>query len=122
MTTPDNTPLTDPHLTPEGITTVTTATTSTTSTPDRKPRRVFMWSFLVVQLLCAIWLVGAIVSTAHGAGAGSCTGLSAADCKGAAQVGGGIAIVLILFAWAVIDIVLGVSRLVVLTARKRRAR
>ena len=110
----------------------------------RKRRRVFMWTFLAVQALYLLWLVVGIVSAAHGVPADAhataaayCAGhgwqplyTSRADCLAsygqtltdAGGIGSTIGAALVVFLWAATDIVLGIGRLVVLTARRRRDR
>jgi uncharacterized membrane protein YdfJ with MMPL/SSD domain len=58
-----------------------------------------------------LWLIGAIVSTAHPHVA-HCGSLTVADCKSAAQVGGSIAVGLIVFLWAAVDVILGAGFLI----------
>jgi hypothetical protein len=115
-----------------------------TEPQPRKRRRVFMWTFLAVQALFAIWLVTGIVSAAHGVPADAhaqavtyCAGTgwqplfkSHADCMQhyahgmaeAGQVGSAIGAGIVIFLWVATDIVLGIGRIVVLTARRRAAK
>lgn len=140
MTTSHTPDLTAPHTTSEGTTAMTTTptSTSTTSTPARKRRRVFMWSFLVIQLVFLAWIIGGIASS-HGATTadvaagclhGAWEGLfkSQADClvhyrnglNQAAAAGTAIGAGLVIGLWVAVDVILGIGRLVVLTARKHR--
>lgn len=105
----------------------------------RKSRRVFMWTFLVIQALFLAWVIsgiaghtGADTATVNaGCLHGAWQGLfqSQADClvhyraglNQAAAAGTAIGVGIVIVFWAVVDIILGIGRLVVLTSRKRKA-
>lgn len=97
---------------------------SASTSPDRshtssevapkKKRRVFLWFFLVVQILFVIWAVAGV-----SAGAGTpqdCGTLSDEACNAATDFGTSIGVALIVFVWVVADFFLavmyGVYRLV----------
>lgn len=84
-----------------------------------KRRRVFMWTFLAIQVLFLAWVIAGAVS-GHHSGQTDCGSLSAADCQNAADVGTTIGVALVIFFWVAVDIILGVSRLVVLHGRRNR--
>jgi hypothetical protein len=90
---------------------------STPTPPVKKRKRVFMWFFLAVQVIFLVWIIAgghsAATDTSH------CGTLSAADCKSAAQAGAGIGIALIIVFWCVVDVILGITYLVVRLARRR---
>jgi len=103
----------------------------------QKPRRIFLWFFVAVQLV----FVGLIIAYATESTGPSHADLvagcyhhawwplfkSQADCvthyggalNGAGHVGQGIGIALVLVLWAIVDIILGVTRWVVLSSRRR---
>lgn len=107
----------------------------------RKRRRVFMWTFLVIQALLLIWIVAAI-ATAHPApsaaavaaacGNGGWQGVfqSYQDCTvhfangltQASEAGTAIGVGLVVVLWVAVDVILGVGRVVVLTSRRRADR
>jgi hypothetical protein len=101
----------------------------------RKRKRVFMWTFLAIQALFVIWILGAVLS---GTGASPAEiaqtcghhawyplWKSYNDCAAhsgvvaAHDVGKGLAITLQIVLWCVVDFILGIGRLVVVTARRR---
>lgn len=104
----------------------------------RKPRRVFMWSFLAIQVLFLVWVIGGIMShtgaTTADVNAGCLHGAwqglfqSQQDClvhyrnglNQAASAGTAIGVGIVIVFWFIVDAILGISRLVVLTSRKRR--
>ena len=67
-----------------------------TATPKRRKRRVFVWVFLVVQLLFLIWLISALVVVGGAPDAASGAG---------ATIGAG----LIVAFWVAVDFILAVS-------------
>jgi hypothetical protein len=117
------------------------STTETTTTPPgrkpRKQRRIFMWSFLAIQALFLAWLCSFLFAgtgaspaeIAQTCGHGAWQGLwkSYSDCAAhsgivaAHDVGKSIGVGLVLVLWTIVDIILGVGRLVVVTARRRHA-
>ena len=76
------------------------------ATQPKKKRRVFLWVFLLVQLLFIIWIIAGVSS-----GAGTpedCEGLSEETCNAAADVGTSIGVALIIGVWVVVDFLLAV--------------
>jgi hypothetical protein len=77
----------------------------------KKKRHIFRWVFLAVQALFLIWII------AGGSGAAdNCDGkvgdaLSA--CQAGTAVGAGIGIALIIGLWVAVDIILGITYLIV---------
>jgi len=82
----------------------------------RKQHRVFLWSFLAVQAVFAAWIIGGIITSAHGAGQ-----YAAGDERNAYEVGSMLGAGLVVFFWAVADVILGIGRWIVLSSRKRHA-
>jgi hypothetical protein len=83
---------------------------NTPPTPRRK-RHLFRWFFLVVQVLFLVWIIA-------GAGGNSdnCAGkvgdaLNA--CKAGTAVGTGIGVALIIGLWVAVDVILGITYLIV---------
>jgi predicted RNA-binding Zn-ribbon protein involved in translation (DUF1610 family) len=75
-----------------------------------KSWRALTWFILIVQVLFVILIISAVTSTS-----GDCSGLSgdSADmCKAGTAIGLGIGFGFILFLWALIDIILGVTWMV----------
>ena len=83
----------------------------------RKKRRVFLWVFLAIQVIFLVWLIVGISSVAH---SHDCTGLTPAECTSAKQVGGTIGAGLVVALWVATDVILGIGRFIVLTARHNR--
>ena len=89
---------------------------SVTSEPRRK-KRVFMWSFLAIQLLFVIWIVSGAVATGSTA---TDTGgvLTQEEAITARDAGAAIGVLLIVGLWAVVDLILGITWAVVKLARR----
>jgi len=115
----------------------TTPTTPPAATPKaRRPRRYFMWMFLVIQALFTFWLLSALlagtgaspaeIAQMCGHGAWSPLWKSYQDCAAhsgivaAHDVGKGIALTMMVGVWVAVDVILGVGRLVVVFARRSR--
>jgi len=76
------------------------------STPPKKKRRVFLWVFLVIQVLFIIWIIG---GASTGAGTPEdCEGLSEEACNAASDIGTTIGVALIIGVWVVVDFLLAV--------------
>lgn len=80
----------------------------------RKRRHVFRWFFLAVQALFVIWIIGGVNSAADNCDGEVGAALDA--CQDATAVGAGIGVGMIIFVWAAIDVILGITYLIV---RKR---
>lgn len=71
--------------------------------------RPMTWIILVVQVLFVIWLIAGINTVSQD----TCTDSEYADaCQAGAAIGAGIGIGLIIFLWALVDVILGVIWLV----------
>lgn len=91
-----------------------------TPAQKQKKRRVFMWFFLVVQVLFLIWIITGATSSG-GSTAKSCanlTGQALQTCQDASHAGTAIGVGLIIVLWAVVDIILGITYLIVRLARR----
>src|SRR5690349_4566071 len=84
----------------------------------KKPRRWFMWTFLVVQLLFVIWILTGIVTVSEGPG--DCSGLDDRTCMDAYTTGAAIGFGFVLAIWAAVDLVLGLTYLIIRVNRKDR--
>jgi hypothetical protein len=111
--------------------------TTTTQAQPKKRKRIFMWTFLVIQALFLIWLITALAGktgptaaqVAQFCGKGQWQGVfkSYHDCvvhganglTAAGDIGKGIAVGLIIGLWVAADVILGIGRLVVVLARRR---
>ena len=105
----------------------------------RKRRRIFMWVFLAIQVLFVVWVIGGIMSHTGATTAevnagclhGAWQGLfqSQQDClvhyrnglNQAATAGTAIGVGIVIVFWAIVDIILGIGRWVVLSSRRRQA-
>jgi hypothetical protein len=117
------------------MSTTDSITTAPVEAPKRK--RVFMWAFLGIQALFLIWIIAGIAS-AHNAPDpaavasvcqnGGWQGLfsSEQDCmvhyanglQQAGNAGTAIGAGLVIVLWAVTDVILGIGRFIVVTARR----
>ena len=89
-----------------------TTQTQTVEQPKKK-RRVFLWFFLVIQVLFIIWIVG---GASTGAGTPEdCGSLDAETCNAASDIGTSIGVAMVVVLWIVVDFLLaliyGVYRL-----------
>lgn len=79
----------------------------------KKKRHIFRWVFLAIQALFLIWIIAGATSANSSA---DCGGLDAQTCADATAVGTGIGVALIIGLWVAVDIILGITWLIV---RKR---
>ena len=86
-----------------------------TDTTTRKPRRIFRWVFLAVQVIFVIWIIAGLVGTHHGTDCGT---LDANTCEAATDVGASIAVYLIVMFWAAVDVILGLGYVVFRLSRR----
>lgn len=105
----------------------------------KKPKRIFLWTFLSVQAIFLLWIVVGVIGNSHGApsadvhkvcdnGGWRVLFTSHADCMThyahaltqAGEAGTAIGVGLIIALWVAVDIILGVGRLVVVTSRRRK--
>lgn len=78
--------------------------------PPKKKRHIFRWVFLAVQALFLIWIITGVNSVSSG----KCDPqMTHAACTAAKQVGGGIGVALIIGLWVAVDIILGITYLIV---------
>lgn len=80
-------------------------------TPDPpKKKRIFRWVFLGIQVLFLIWVISGI------AGAGGtptdCGSLDDQTCNDAESIGTGIGVAIVIFFWAIVDIILALTYLI----------
>jgi hypothetical protein len=79
--------------------------------------RPLTWVVLVVQALFVIWLVAGVNAASSGS---DCSASSYRDsCEAGQTIGTGIAIGIVIFLWALVDVILGVVWLV--TNKSKRA-
>jgi hypothetical protein len=119
---------------------MSTTTSTSPAVPEAAPRRrrrVFMWTFLAIQAAFLAWVLSAAFAStaASPADIAQMCGHHAwwplwksyQDCAAhsgvvaAHDVGKGIAISLQIILWVVVDVILGIGRFVVVTARRRNA-
>jgi len=80
---------------------------------SKKKKRVFWWLFLAIQILFVIWLVTGLVKTGQTQAVGSAA-------VAGKDIGRTIGAGLIIGLWVAVDVILGVGRLIYITARGRR--
>ena len=83
----------------------------------RKRRRIGMWVFLAVQVLFLIWIIAGAASATHNP---HCTGLDQSTCQSATNTGTAIGVFLIIVLWAAVDVIWGVTYLIVRSNRRPR--
>ena len=92
------------------------------SLPDpkapRKRRRVFLWIFLLVQVLFIAWLISAGVTGDHGTTHCTAAGLTSGQCKSASEVGTGLAIGFIVVFWVAVDLLLSIPYVIYRLSRR----
>ncbi|WP_234338297.1 hypothetical protein [Streptomyces sp. NRRL F-5727] len=77
---------------------------------------MFLWVFLAIQVIFLIWI---IVGVASGSGTpDDCGTLDRQTCNDAESVGTAIGVGAIIFLWAAVDIVLGVTYAIYRFARR----
>jgi hypothetical protein len=81
----------------------------------RKKRRVFMWLFITIQALFALWLITGAIAAGNTSG---CNGLSAHSCAAAHDTGNVLGIATILVFWCIVDFLTGAMYLVIRLARR----
>jgi hypothetical protein len=80
---------------------------------SRRPRRIFLWFFLAVQVIFIIWIIA-------GAQANHCNAQGSASANGACSAGTAIGVGLIIGLWVAADVILGIGYLIYrLSARNR---
>jgi hypothetical protein len=109
--------------------------------PRKRAKRVFMWTFLVIQALFLIWIITGIAGNSghydpshaevlkgcsHGAWRAlfqsrhDCMVHYASGLKQAGEAGTAIGAGLIVVFWVAVDVILGIGRIVVVLARRPR--
>jgi uncharacterized membrane protein len=83
--------------------------------PKRR-RRIFPWVFLAIQAIFLIWIITGVSSSG---GTKDCGTLTAQQCADAAHVGTGIGVALIIGLWVAVDIILGITYLILRLSRRR---
>ena len=85
--------------------------------PQHSRRRVGLWVFLGVQILFLVW----IIAGAH-SGTGTpadCGTLDAETCNSAQNVGTAIGVGLIIGLWAFVDIIFGITLMIIHMNRRK---
>lgn len=83
------------------------STASFTGAEPKRKKRVFLWVFMVVQVLFLIWVIGG-ASTGSGQPT-DCGVLDAETCNDASDIGTGIGVAFVIAFWAIVDIILGIT-------------
>lgn len=93
-------------------------------TPDadeqkKRPKRIFLWVFLGIQVLFLIWIITGISASGEDASCEGLTGDALELCRDAGDVGTAIGVGLIIGLWAAVDIILGVTYGIYRLSRRR---
>jgi hypothetical protein len=77
----------------------------------KKKRHIFRWVFLAIQAIFLIWII-----TGGSSAADNCDGKvgdALEACQAGTAVGAGIGIMLIIVLWVAVDVILGITYLIV---------
>lgn len=99
------------YATPPEILAPEESAMTTATTPKR--HHVFRWIFLAVQALFVAWIV--VGASSAGSGSTACaklTGEALKTCQDAGTAGTAIGVGLVIFLWAAVDVILGVTYLI----------
>jgi len=80
----------------------------------RKRRRIFRWVFLAIQVAFLVWIITGIAGNSDNCAGKAGDALKA--CQAGTTVGTGIGVALIIGLWVAVDIILGITYLII---RKR---
>jgi hypothetical protein len=83
--------------------------------PVKKKRHIFRWVFLAIQVLFLIWIISGVNSASDNCDGEVGAALDA--CQAGTAVGAGIGVGIVIFLWAAVDIILGITYLIF---RKKR--
>ncbi|MGY1746757.1 hypothetical protein [Blastococcus sp. SYSU D00695] len=86
-----------------------------TAPPAKKKKHIFRWVFLAIQALFLIWIIGGVGNVSDNCDGEVGTALDA--CQAGTAVGAGIGVAMIVFLWVAVDVILGITYLIV---RKKR--
>ncbi|MFB7341864.1 hypothetical protein [Streptomyces hydrogenans] len=82
----------------------------------RKKHRLFLWTFLAIQVLFLIWV---ILAASSGSGTPEdCGTLDRQTCNDAENTGTAIGVGLLIFLWAAMDVILGISYAIYRVAKR----
>jgi hypothetical protein len=84
---------------------------NTATNEPKKKRHIFRWVFLAIQALFLIWIISGGASASNNCDGKTGDALSA--CQAGTAVGAGIGIVLIIVLWVAVDVILGITYLIV---------
>jgi len=88
----------------------------------RKPRRIFLWIFLAVQVIFLVWvIVGASTGSGTPKECRGLTGQELQNCKDASHAGTTIGVGLVIGLWAAVDIILGITYFIFRLGRRSRS-
>ncbi|MGW7451271.1 hypothetical protein [Streptomyces sp. NPDC054787] len=87
----------------------------------KRPRRVFLWVFLALQLLFLVWVIAGLNNADDDPA--SCAGLTGDElqlCRDAGDVGSVIGLSLLIALWAAVDVILGITYGIYRLSRRQR--
>jgi hypothetical protein len=79
--------------------------------------RVLTWVIVVINLLFLAWVIAGASGASH-----NCSGLAGQDlsnCQAGTAIGTGLGVVIVIFLWALVDVILGVIWLVTRPRNRR---
>ena len=85
--------------------------TEDTATTAKKKRHIFRWVFLAIQVLFLIWIITGVSGNSDNCAGKVGDALDA--CQAGTAVGTGIGVALIVAFWVAVDVVLGITYLIV---------
>ncbi len=87
----------------------------------RKPRRVFFWFFLGLQLLFLLWIVAALNTDPDSDACAELTGDTLQLCRDAEEVGTVAGVWLVVAFWAAVDVILATTYGIYRLGRRQRS-
>ncbi|MFG2337921.1 hypothetical protein [Streptomyces yangpuensis] len=89
--------------------------------PPRRPRRVFFWFFLALQLLFLVWIVAAVNSAGDVSSCDGLTGAALRACRDGEDAGTVLGVGFLIAVWAAVDVILGITYAVYRLGRRQRS-
>jgi hypothetical protein len=77
----------------------------------KKKRHIFRWVFLAIQVLFLVWIISGIAGNSDSCADQAGDALDA--CQAGTAVGTGIGVALIIGLWVAVDVILGITYLII---------
>jgi hypothetical protein len=83
----------------------------------RKRKRIFMWTFIAIQVIFLIWVISGAASAGQDVN-NYCNPTGDQTCHDAYTVGASAGFLMVMVVWAITDFILGIGRLIVVLSRR----